>query len=68
MNFSDRGSLPVGFSMSLAQDLKAMTNFVSLSEDKKENIVEYIEGSTTGYEAKDRITQVVNDLHNEKMF
>lgn len=68
MDYSQRGALPIGFSMSLAQDLEAMSNFVSLSNTKKEQILQYIEGSNTGYEAKDRITEIVNNLHNDRMF
>lgn len=67
MDFSERGVLPIGFSMTLAQDVKAMTNFASLSDIQKEQLVEYIEGSTTGFEAKSRIVEVVNNLHNDRV-
>jgi hypothetical protein len=65
MEFLGNGQLPVGFGMSLAMDVKAMTNFSSLPDTKKEQLVSYITSSTTGYEAKDRIVEVVNQLHND---
>ena len=58
-----RGNLPVGFTMSLAQDMEAMTNFATLPDQKKEELVNYIESSTTGEEAKSRIVEVVSNLH-----
>lgn len=67
MNFSERGMLPIGFSMSLAQDVKAMTNFATLPDSSKEQLVEYIENSTTGEEAKSRIVEVVNNLHDNRV-
>lgn len=68
MSFTDNGELPVGLGMSLALDMKAMANFSALTDNKKEELVNYIKNSTTGYEAKDRITEVVNRLHNDSFF
>lgn len=67
MDFSERGVLPVGFSMTLSQDVRAMTNFATLPDSQKEQLVEYIESSNTGYEAKSRIVEVVNNLHNDRV-
>lgn len=36
----NKTELPVGFSMALAQNPEAMQKFASLSEDKKQEIVE----------------------------
>ncbi|HHV11707.1 MAG TPA: hypothetical protein GXX75_15650 [Clostridiales bacterium] len=55
--------LPVGLGMKLALDMSAMTNFVRLSDDKKKQLVGYIEGSTTGDEARNRVNEVVSNLH-----
>lgn len=61
-------SLPVGLGMRLALDMEAMTNFVNLAEDRKKQLVDYIEGSTTGDEAKNRVTEVVSNLHQRDSF
>lgn len=68
MEFSERNDLPIGFSMNLAQDSKAMNNFAILDDHKKEKLVEYIEAATTGDEAKSRINEVVNNLHHDKTY
>jgi hypothetical protein len=60
--------LPVGLGMRLALDMKAMTNFSNLPEEKKQELISYIEGSTTGDEAKNRVAEVVNSLHNGGSF
>ncbi|MDF2539466.1 MAG: hypothetical protein K0S76_2487 [Herbinix sp.] len=60
--------LPVGLGMRLALDMEAMTNFVNLSEDNKQQLVNYIEGSTSGDEAKSRVTEVVSNLHKGNSF
>ncbi|HBI74162.1 MAG TPA: hypothetical protein DDY59_13415, partial [Lachnospiraceae bacterium] len=56
--------LPVGLGMRLALDMEAMTNFSNLSDNRKEELVNYIQGSTSGEDAKNRVTEVVNGLHN----
>ncbi|MBH1939524.1 hypothetical protein I5677_01295 [Mobilitalea sibirica] len=56
--------IPEGLGFRLALDMKAMTNFVNLSDDKKQELVNYIKGSTSGDEAKNRVTEVVSNLHN----
>ncbi|NLK74817.1 MAG: YdeI/OmpD-associated family protein [Clostridiales bacterium] len=61
-------SLPVGLGMRLALDMKAMTNFVNLPEGQKKQLVSYIEGSTTGDEAKQRVTEVVSSLREGNTF
>ena len=60
--------LPVGLGMRLALDMEAMTNFVQMSEQNKKQMVDYIESSTTGDEAKNRVTEVVRNLHNNDTF
>lgn len=61
-------SLPVGLGMRLALDMEAMTNFVNLPEEGKKQLVSYIESSTTGEEAKNRVTEVVSNLHKGNSF
>ncbi|MDD4112489.1 MAG: hypothetical protein PHC56_05600 [Herbinix sp.] len=60
--------LPVGLGMSLSLDMKAMTNFSNLSDAKKQELISYIKGSTSGEEAKNRVTEVVSSLHNGGSF
>lgn len=60
--------LPVGLGMRLALDMKAMTNFSNLSDNRKEELVNYIQDSTSGEDAKNRVTEVVNGLHNGESF
>ena len=60
--------LPVGLGMRLALDMDAMKNFVNLSDQGKKELVDYIEGSTTGDEAKNRVTEVVRNLHEGGSF
>jgi hypothetical protein len=61
-------SIPEGLGFRLALDMKAMTNFANLPEEGKQKLVDYIQGSTTGDDARNRVTQVVNDLHNGNSF
>ena len=56
--------LPEGLGFRLALDMEAMKSFVNLSDQGKEQVVDYIKGSTTGDEAKNRVTEVVRNLHN----
>jgi len=60
--------LPVGLGMKLALDMKAMTNFVNLPDNGKQQVVDYIEGSTTGEEARNRVSEVVSNLHKGDVF
>lgn len=60
--------LPEGLGFRLAMDMKAMSNFVNLPENSKKQMIDYIESSTTGEEAKNRVTQVVSNLHNGGSF
>ena len=60
--------IPVGLGMRLSLDMKAMTNFSNLSDRKKQELISYIEGSTTGDESKNRLTEVVSSLHDGTSF
>lgn len=57
---------PLGLTMSLAEDLEAMQTFSNLSTPVQEQLVHYIQSSTTGDEAKNRIEDVVENLHNRR--
>ncbi|NLP35792.1 MAG: hypothetical protein GX359_11500 [Clostridiales bacterium] len=60
--------LPVGLGMRLALDMEAMTNFSKLPDGRKKELVNYIQGSTSGQDAKNRVTEVVSSLHNGGSF
>ena len=60
--------LPEGLGFRLALDMDAMTNFVKLSDSNKQQLVDYIKGSSTGDEARNRVTEVVNNLHKGDSF
>ena len=69
MSIIDSNSqVPVGLGMKLALDMKAMTNFANLSDQKKQEVVDYIKSSPTGDEAKNRVSEVVNNLHEGNSF
>jgi hypothetical protein len=65
---SGKNELPEGLGFRLALDMQAMTNFVNLSENSKQELVDYIKGSTSGDDAKNRVTEVVSNLHNGGSF
>ncbi|BBF44462.1 hypothetical protein lbkm_3175 [Lachnospiraceae bacterium KM106-2] len=67
MNLDNPRDMPVGFVMSLSMDMQAMTNFALLSDQDKEQIISYIEASTTGDEAKARIKESISSLHNQSL-
>ena len=60
--------LPEGLGFRLAMDMKAMTNFANTSEDKKKQMVDYIKGSSSGEDAKNRVAEVINSLHQGDSF
>ncbi len=60
--------LPEGLGMRLAMDMDAMRSFVNLSDQSRKELVNYIEGSATGDEAKNRVIEVVRNLHNNGSF
>jgi hypothetical protein len=60
--------LPEGLGFRLALDMEAMTNFVNLPKDKKDQLVNYIQSSTSGADAKNRVSEVVSNLHKGDSF
>lgn len=60
--------LPEGLGFRLALDMEAMTNFANLPEDKKDQLVNYIQSSTSGEDAKRRVSEVVSSLHKGDTF
>jgi len=68
MSLVGDNQIPVGLGMRLALDTEAMTNFANLSESRKRELVNYIQSSTSGQDAKNRVTEVVNSLHSGESF
>ena len=64
MERMDAVDMPLGLTMSLAEDLDAMQTFSNLSPEGQAQIVTYIQGSVSGEDAKERIERVVNELHD----
>lgn len=60
--------LPEGLGFRLALDMEAMTNFTKLPDSSKQQLVDYIKGSSSGDEARNRVTEVINNLHKRDSF
>jgi hypothetical protein len=60
--------LPEGLGFRLALDMEAMKNFANLSDQGKEQLVNYIRSSESGDDARNRVTEVVRNLHNGGSF
>lgn len=68
MSIVDGGSeIPVGLGMRLSLDMEAMKNFVNSSDERKQQMVDYISASTTGDDAKNRVTEVMRQLHDSSI-
>ncbi len=65
-DISGAPEMPLGLSMSLAQNTDAMTYFGSLDKSRQAQVIDYVTASSTGEEAKSRIKTAVNELshHN----
>ncbi|MGI6150438.1 MAG: hypothetical protein ACOYIR_00565 [Christensenellales bacterium] len=60
----DGPDLPLGFGMHLAQDAKALETFGRMTNAQKSEVIGYIQGATTGDDAKRRIAEAVKFLHD----
>lgn len=54
--------MPIGLMMSLAQHQNAMKNFSLLGDEGQKSVIQYIQNSVTGEEAKNRIQNAVKNL------
>lgn len=66
--FDEAEDLPLGLMMQLGQDMDAMNYFAALSDEEKEYLVSYIRGAESGPDARARVEQVMNQLHNHQGF
>lgn len=67
MKNNKKGNIPIGFSMSLAQNPAALNNYSNLSDEEREKINTQIKSSTTGHEAKNKIENIISDLENNNI-
>ena len=63
-NNPDGPDLPIGFSMQLAQEPQAVTNFGKLSKEQQASLIHYMQSGSSGEDAEMRITQAVEGLKN----
>lgn len=54
--------LPVGFGMSLSQHTEAMNYFGTLDDSQRNKVISYIQGATSGADARQRIDNAVQML------
>lgn len=57
--------LPLGFGMELAQNPKAADAFGHLTDEQKTAIINRIQSSATGKQAKDSIVREINELSKQ---
>jgi len=62
----DGPDLPLGLGMHLAQEPKALQAYGNLSNSEKESVINYIQSSTSGDDAKNRIMESISRLKNAK--
>lgn len=67
-SINDPSSLPIGFGMSLAQHPNALSHFAQLTDQQKQQIVNEIQTSQTGGEAKARIETAIQRLEDDSAF
>ncbi|QAT49567.1 hypothetical protein EQM14_07125 [Caproiciproducens sp. NJN-50] len=54
--------MPIGLMMSLARHQNAMKNFALLGDEGQKSVIQYVQDSVTGEEAKSRIQNAVRNL------
>lgn len=60
--------LPLGFGMKLAQKPKAMQAFSEMNPAQKSEVINGIQGASTGDEALEKIEGAINQLENKGGF
>ena len=61
---SIKGELPIGLGMRLMQDRTAMDRYTALPDAEKKRILSFVEGSSTGEDAEERVANTVKSLHD----
>lgn len=56
------GDIPLGLSRNLMMHQKAMNHYLSLAQEEKNKIIEYIENCQNGYEVKDKLEFIISSL------
>lgn len=67
MRNNKKGNIPIGFSMSLAQNPTALDTYSNLTEKEREKINKYISSSISGDEAKVKIENIISNLENNTL-
>lgn len=58
----DHPDMPLGLGMALSQNIEALQNFAKLDMAHQREIIGFVQASTTGEEAKARVTNAVRQL------
>lgn len=59
--------MPIGLGIELYQNTSALNYFVALSQDERNDIIRYIENSSDGKDAKNRINNAVSNLNKRNI-
>ncbi|MBR2024233.1 MAG: hypothetical protein IKA02_00320 [Clostridia bacterium] len=63
--YNSGGSLPIGFSMALAHNLTAFNAFLSMNDDKQDEIIEKARNTKTGREMQLLVDSLPSYKFNE---
>ncbi len=58
----EQPDMPLGLWMALSQDTEAMSYFGRMTPEQKRQMIAYVQGATTGDDAKARIRQAVAQI------
>jgi len=54
--------IPLGFGMQMTQDAEALSRFSELTQPQRDRLISYVQGGSTGDDAKHRIHDVIEGL------
>lgn len=60
-------NIPIGLIMSIAQNENAFKYYANLDENTKSRINSYVQNSTTGDDAKQRVDTTISHLENNNL-
>lgn len=63
----DVPDIPLGLGMALAQDMGALSYFGGLSPQQKTAVIHYVQGGSTGDDAKERIRSAVEMMRQQDL-
>ena len=59
---TEEPDMPLGLGLRIAQDVRAMQAFSALSDERRQQLIGYVQAATTGEDAKARIRNAVSML------